>query len=154
MKLPALITDTATPARPPVVRTPSSPTKLSASVQPRKTLLTRSSTTQDTPPLIRSNGTTSPVKMQPAASALTKRTSSPLSLPPVQFSPLPSSPKLPLTPSPQSTPAPAVSIQWSPPIFSNFPSFYPEMTPNFKNYVPKFVSLKRDAQTTRNEFVN
>lgn len=149
MKLPSSVTS----ARPPVAKPPSSPTRLSGTFQPRKSLLVRTPSSQDTPsPLLTRNGPPSPSKMnQSVAASLTKRTSSPLSLPPVQFSPLPSSP----IPSPQATSGSAVSVQCSRPLLSNLSrSLRSRMIMNFKNYGPKFVFLKHDARTTRNGFVS
>ncbi|KAF8971830.1 dynactin [Flammula alnicola] len=106
------------------IRGPPSPTKPSTSLQPRKSFVARQSPSQDTPvsptSIIR-NGTTSPIKIQSMSQSMSsnafgvKRTSSPLSQPPLQsatqqHSPRPpsrlSSPPPPPTPAPVSAPAP------------------------------------------------
>ena len=149
---------TSTSMKPPL--SPIKPTSTPL-LAPRKSLITRP-ISQDfplsPPSSVTRNGTTSPVKMQASTSHpfAAKRTSSPLSQPPVQS-------QYPTPPSGLSSPPPPLpppvriygtlkSIIRSYKIHSGSKS--PTTTKNSKNYAPKFASSKLNVQTTPNAYVN
>ncbi len=156
-------TRSASPAKPTPIslarsvsipKPPPSPTKPSTSLQPRKSLLVRSSPSQDPSPLPEPNAFTSPIRLHTSSSiSLTKRTSSPLSLPPVQFSPLPPSPKPESrTSSPPPIPSASTLLHLSvlpAHLFSR--QYHQKMTLNSKNYAPKSAFSKQDGLTTPND---
>jgi len=146
-------------ARASAPQVPSSPTKLSGAIQSRKPLLVKPNQGPSPPlsgPTIH-NGVASPMRIQTSASVpLTKRTSSPLSLPPVQFSPLPPSPKPPHdSPSPQP-PVPVVSAfrHLNVVDFHQSYSHYQRTTQNSKNYALKSAYSRQDVQTMLNVYAS